>query len=112
MKNSVVPRAFRQPGLTRFVLVATACWLAFAAHLPRTIAATINGAIGNATHPAWLTLQFASGGLTLNNGVTLHGCVTAPAGAVVINGNSTLHGRVISDSLTIDSQGLLDDLGL
>jgi len=74
--------------------------------------ATFNGAIGNALHPEWLTLQFASGGLTLNNGITLHGCVAAPTGAVVINSNCTLHGRVVSDSLTINSQGLLDDLEL
>jgi hypothetical protein len=73
--------------------------------------AAVNGAMGNAAHPEWLALQFAVGGLTLN-GVTFHGFVTAPAGPVIINGNGVLHGRVVSDSLTINSQGLLDDLDL
>ncbi len=70
---------------------------------------TINGAVvGNVDHPTWLTLQVASGGVTLNSGATLHGVVIAPDGAVVLN-NGTLHGRLSANGLTINSHGLLTE---
>jgi hypothetical protein len=69
--------------------------------------ATFNGTLGNEAHPEWLTLRFAAGGLTLNGGAALYGCVVAPAGSVMLNGK--LHGRVVSAGLTINGQGLLED---
>ena len=61
---------------------------------------------GNAAHPEWLTIRLASGGLTLNSGVQVHGHVIAPNGTVNVNG--ILHGDVVSDGLTISSNGVLD----
>jgi len=66
-----------------------------------------NGSIGSSANPAWLTLNFASGGLTLNGNVSVHGHVTAPSGTVIINGNSQLVGGLVADRLTINGSGLL-----
>jgi rhamnogalacturonan endolyase len=67
---------------------------------------TLNASAGNPAHPEWLALRVASGGLTLNSGVTLSGFVTAPSGTVMLNG--TLNGRAVSDRLTINSGGALN----
>ncbi len=68
---------------------------------------TGNGLVGSTNHPAWLQLQIASGGFTLNGGCTVHGSVTAPAGTVIINGNSLLVGMVQCDRLTLNSGGIV-----
>ena len=66
---------------------------------------TLNGAAGDATHPEWLSVAIASGGVTVNGGASLDGSVTAPAGTVTLNG--TLNGRVACDRLTINGSGTL-----
>lgn len=66
-----------------------------------------NGSLGSSTNSAWLSLNFANGGLTLNDNVSVHGHVTAPSGAVTINGNSQLVGGLVADRLTINGSGLL-----
>ena len=66
---------------------------------------TLNAAAGNTSHPEWLSLAVASGGLTLNSGGSLSGFVATP-GAVVING--TLSGRLACDRLTINGAGVLN----
>jgi hypothetical protein len=71
---------------------------------------SINGQVGEAAHPEWVTLNVASGGVTLNGNVTLHGYVAAPNGTVAINDSSTLHGGVACDRLTINGNGLLDGI--
>ncbi len=68
--------------------------------------ATLNAAAGNPSHPKWLSVAVASGGVALNGGATLSGFVTAPAGAVVLNG--TLTGSVVCDRLTINGGGALN----
>ena len=73
---------------------------------------TLNGEVGAATHPEWLTLRVASGGLTLNGNITFNGYVIAPNGTVTINGNSTLTGGVTADRLVINGQGLLGQPGV
>jgi hypothetical protein len=65
------------------------------------------GAIGNVDHPAWLTLNIYSGGLTLNGGASVHGYATAPSGAVMINGNCQVVGGLASDRLMINNNGRL-----
>ena len=67
---------------------------------------TVNASAGTASHPEWLSLAIASGGVTLNGGATLSALVTAPAGTVLLNG--TLNGRVTSDRLTINGPGALN----
>lgn len=64
--------------------------------------------VGSTDHPTWLTLQIASGGVTLNSGSTLSAVVLAPSGSVTLN-TGTLQGRVSVDSLTINSGGVLED---
>jgi len=59
-----------------------------------------NGTIGAAAHPEWLALNFASGGLNVNGGATVHASVVAPTGSVMLNGN--LRGTVVSDRLTVN----------
>ena len=68
---------------------------------------SLNGAIGSEAHPEWLTLNIASGGLTLNGSATCDGVVVAPAGTVTLNGNATLSGRVECDRLILNGNGLL-----
>lgn len=66
-----------------------------------------NGSMGSSVNPAWLALNFASGGLTLNGNVSVHGHVTAPSGTVTINGNSQLVGGLMSDRLVVNGNALL-----
>jgi hypothetical protein len=70
----------------------------------------LNGAIGADGHPGWLTLNIASGGLTLNGDAICDGIVIAPSGTVTLNGTSRLTGRVVSDRLTINGNGLLNEV--
>ncbi len=65
------------------------------------------GVIGNADHPAWLTLNIHAGGLTLNSGANVYGYVAAPSGAVMTNGNCQIVGGLASDRLTINNNGRL-----
>ena len=61
-----------------------------------------NGAIGASNNPAWLQLQLANGGFTLNGGCTFYGQVLAPNGAVIINNSATLVGPSISDQFVLN----------
>lgn len=69
--------------------------------------AVINGTSGSSSHPEWLTLRFASGGLTLNGNVSFSGDVIAPNGTVTLNGNSELNGTVTADRLTLNGTSML-----
>jgi hypothetical protein len=71
---------------------------------------TLDGLLGSATHPDWLELQLASGGLIVNGGASLIGVVTAPNGTVTLNG--ALRGRVSADRLIINGAGVLEDPSL
>lgn len=71
--------------------------------LARSLA--VNGVVGSSNNPAWLQLQVARGGVTLNGGAVLFGSVTAPAGTVTVNGHSLLVGAVQSDRLTVNGGG-------
>ena len=68
---------------------------------------TANGTVGASNNPAWLQLQVASGGFTLNGGCTVYGLVLAPNGTVIINGNSTLIGASASDQFILNGGGLV-----
>jgi hypothetical protein len=67
----------------------------------------VNAAMGNSSNPAWLNLQIASGGLTLNSGSLLNALVKAPASTVIINASSQLIGTLTCDRLTVNGGGLL-----
>ena len=67
----------------------------------------INGAMGNASHPEWLTLSIASGGATLNGGTNVAAQLFAPAGTVSINGGASLTGALAADGLVLNGNGLL-----
>jgi hypothetical protein len=66
---------------------------------------TVNGAVGEAANPAWLTLNIASGGLVLNGNASVSALVVAPAGTVHLN--AALRGGVVSDRLVINGGGSL-----
>ena len=68
---------------------------------------TANGTVGASNNPAWLQLQVASGGFTLNSGCTVYGLVLAPNGTVIVNGNSTLVGTSASDQFILNGGGLV-----
>ena len=68
---------------------------------------TANGTVGASNNPAWLQLQVASGGFTLNGGCTVYGLVLAPNGMVIVNGNSTLVGTSASDQFILNGGGLV-----
>ncbi len=69
----------------------------------------LNGSAGATSHPDWLDLNIASGGLTLNGTIAFVGYVTAPSGTVTINGGSVLTGRITADRLTVNGSGVLAD---
>ena len=68
---------------------------------------TANGTVGASNNPAWVQLQVASGGFTLNGGCTVYGLVLAPNGTVIVNGNSTLVGTSASDQFILNGNGLV-----
>jgi autotransporter-associated beta strand protein len=68
--------------------------------------ASFNGSANVGGDPDAFTLRIATGGLTLNTGVTFTGHVIAPAGTVTLN-SSTLNGSVISDRLTLNGSAVL-----
>ena len=70
-----------------------------------------NGSLGAPAHPGWLTLNFATGGLTLNGNVSVYGYVTAPSGQVTLNGNAQLVGGLSADRLTLNGNSLLRLVG-
>ena len=71
---------------------------------------SVNGNVGTSGQPEWLSLNVASGGVTLSGNVTVHAFIVAPNGTVTINGHSTLKGGVASDRLTLNGNALLDGI--
>ena len=74
------------------------------------VANTVNvnaGVVGNADHPAWLTLNIHAGGMTLNGAANLYGYLAAPSGSVVINGNCRITGGLASDRLSLNNNSRL-----
>jgi alpha-tubulin suppressor-like RCC1 family protein len=67
----------------------------------------VDGTIGAASDPAWLTLNLFSEGVTIDNGAALYGHVCAPRGAVTVRHNALLIGGVVSDRLTVARGGRL-----
>ena len=65
------------------------------------------GTVGNSANPAWLTLNIFAGNLSINQGASVYGYVTAPAGIVTINGAGQLVGGLASDGLGINSNAWL-----
>jgi O-glycosyl hydrolase/cytoskeletal protein CcmA (bactofilin family) len=69
---------------------------------------SVNSNVTFSNHPAeWLTLEIASGGLTLNGDALLPATVIAPSGAVTLNGNATLRGAVKADRLIVNGNATL-----
>lgn len=69
---------------------------------------TLNNSAVVTTNPLWLSVNIASGGLTLNSASRFYGIVRAPSGIVTLNANSLLHGAVFSDRLTLNSNSILE----
>src|SRR5262249_11121861 len=67
----------------------------------------LDGSAGASTNPLLLTVNVASGNVTLNGGVSLFAVVQAPSSAVTINGNSLLQGSVTCDRLTVNGNSTL-----
>jgi Bacterial Ig domain len=66
-----------------------------------------NGNVGSPGHAAWLALNVAAGGLTLNGNAALHGYVAAPNGIVTVNGSSVLDGGLQASGFTVNGGGVL-----
>lgn len=64
---------------------------------------TWSGSIGSPDHPDWLTLQVASGSVTLNSGAVFYGTLDAPTSTVALNGNNTLRGALRADRLMLNA---------
>lgn len=62
---------------------------------------SLNGSVNANGNATLFTLRIASGGLTLNNGVVVHGKVIAPNGTIAINSAATLVGEIVSDGLSL-----------
>ena len=67
----------------------------------------LSSAVGAPTDASPLTLELATGNVTLNGGATVYATLVAPNGRITINGNAALHGSVTADRLTINGTGLL-----
>ena len=63
--------------------------------------------IGNSLYPEWLLIKVATGGINLNNGVSLFGHLVVPDGNVAINSNAALYGSLSSKRLNLNSDGLI-----
>jgi cytoskeletal protein CcmA (bactofilin family) len=71
---------------------------------------SVNSNVTFSNHPVeWLTLEIASGGLTLNGDALLPATVIAPSGAVTLNGNATLRGAVKADRLIVNGNATLEN---
>jgi hypothetical protein len=57
--------------------------------------------------PEWLTLQLATGGLSVNGSVVLPATVLAPQGTVVLSGTAKLRGSVSADRLIVNGDAAL-----
>ena len=68
---------------------------------------SLSGLIGAASHPEWTALYIASGGLTLNTGVSVYGSVVAPNGSVTLSGGTQLIGALVANSLTLNNSAVL-----
>jgi hypothetical protein len=68
---------------------------------------TNGGTVGSSANPAWLTLNIFAGNLSINQGASVYGYVTVPAGVVTINGGGQLVGGLASDGLAINSNAWL-----
>ncbi len=67
----------------------------------------VNGTVGTASNPEWLTLRVAFGDVTLNGNVSLYGYVHAPSGTITLNGSSKLIGGTLSDRLILNGSSVL-----
>ncbi len=63
----------------------------------------VNGAVGSAAHPEWLSLGVAIGGLTVNGNGRVDGFVAVPSSPAMVNG--TLHGGLVADRLSVNGGG-------
>ncbi len=70
-------------------------------------AVSVNGSLGDTSHPEWLVLRLAAGDFTLNGNVVVSAYVSTPNGAITINGNSQLIGGATADRLTVNGNSLL-----
>jgi len=79
-----------------------------------TVAGTINlnngSVLGDPNHPEWLQLQFSSGSMNANSGSMIYGQLVAPTGTVTFNAGSVFQGSVTTQSLTINSSGIVFNL--
>jgi hypothetical protein len=67
---------------------------------------SINGNAGSSAQPEWLTLNVASGDVSINGNGTFNGAIIAPDGTINLNGK--IRGTTVSSHLTINSNGLLE----
>jgi hypothetical protein len=63
---------------------------------------TLNGSAGSADHPTWLTVNVATGAVTLNGGGAFYGVLRAPSSTITLNGNTRLRGALAADRLTLN----------
>ncbi|MBI4752154.1 MAG: hypothetical protein HY774_27010 [Acidobacteria bacterium] len=101
--NAVEPAVYNLQGLT--LNGGTQLQIVGPVTLTLRNGTNINGSIGNAANPQWLTLNISNGGVTLNGGSQMFGKVNAPAGSVTVN--SRLTGNVICDRLTVNGGGVV-----
>jgi hypothetical protein len=63
--------------------------------------------VGEAAHPEWLALRFASDGLELKEGARVFADVVAPRGEVTVGNRSEFTGEVVASRLTVRRNGVL-----
>ncbi len=66
-----------------------------------------NATVGNATHPAWLKLRVAGGGLSVASNRSVYADLESPQGTLTLNGGSVFVGQVALDRLIVNSNATL-----
>lgn len=74
-------------------------------HLGEGLTAT--GTSGVATHPDWLQIRVAAGGVTVTGQAIIHGAILAPLGEVKISGQGELNGTAQCDRFTLTGGGIV-----
>src|SRR5262249_3899304 len=71
---------------------------------------SLGGRIGIPANPAWVTLNIASGGVSLNGTSSIYGQIAAPSttGTVTVGGGTRIRGIVKADRFTVNSTGIVE----
>lgn len=69
--------------------------------------AHLDGTVGDACHPEWLSISVASGSVSVD--AVMHGYILAPHSTVTVGAGARLIGQVSSDRLVVQANAILEE---